>query len=150
MPNVSGCPHNGNPARHSHHQFGTKAIKFLVCSICGVCVSAYLPDGDRACANVTANALHDHDAFGPGFACANVTANALHDHDAFGPGFATDYGSEEETGKRQLRRQKWTPATLTITSKVVGAYEIIVLTSMLSRGGTWRSARGFSNAPCAV
>ena len=93
MPNVSGCPHNGNPARHSHHQFGTKAIKFLVCSICGVCVSAYLPDGDRA--------------------CANVTANALHDHDAFGPGFATDYGSEEETGKRQLRRQKWTPATLT-------------------------------------
>ena len=31
-----------------------------------------------------------------------------------GPGVATDYGSEDEAGKRERRRQKGTPATLTV------------------------------------
>ena len=85
-----------DPARLGRYQFGTKATEFLVCSTCGVYVSAYMPDGDRA--------------------YANVMANALHDPDAFGPGVATNYGSEDEAGKRERRRQKWTPATLTIKS----------------------------------
>ena len=69
-------------------------MEFLVCSTCGVYVSAYMPDGDRA--------------------YANVMANALHDPDAFGPGVATDYGSEDGAEKRERRRQMWTPATLTV------------------------------------
>ena len=78
------------------YQFGTKATDFLICSTCGVYVSAYMPDGDRA--------------------YANVMANALHDCDAFGPGIATDLSSEEKEGKRERRRQMWSPATLTIKS----------------------------------
>jgi hypothetical protein len=86
-----------DPARLGRYQFGTKATEFLVCSTCGVYVSAYMPDGDRA--------------------YANVMANVLHDHEAFGPGVAADYGSEDEAGKRQRRRQNWTPATLTIKTQ---------------------------------
>ena len=80
----------------SRYQFGTKSTEFLVCTNCGVYVSAYMPDGDRA--------------------YANVMANALHDCDAFGPGIATDLSSEEKEGKRERRRQMWSPATLTIKS----------------------------------
>ena len=83
-----------DPTRLSRYQFSTKATEFLVCSTCGVYVSAYMPDGDRA-----------H---------ANVMANALDDHDSFGPGVATDLSGEDEAGKQERRRQKWTPATLII------------------------------------
>ena len=55
-----------------------------------------MPDGDRA--------------------YANVMANALHERDAFGPGVTTDFNSEDEAGKRERRRQMWSPATLTIKS----------------------------------
>ena len=85
-----------DPTRLSRYQFSTKATEFLVCSTCGVYVSAYMPDGDRA--------------------YANVMANALHERDAFGPGVATDLNSENEVSKRERRRQIWSPATLTIKS----------------------------------
>ena len=85
-----------DPACLGRYKFGTKATEFLICSTCGVYVSAYMPDGDRA--------------------YANVMANALHDCDAFGPGIATDLSSEEKEGKRERRRQMWSPATLTIKS----------------------------------
>ena len=76
------------------YQFSTNSTEFLVCSTCGVYVSAYMSDGNCG--------------------YANVMANALLDHDAFGPGIVIDYGEENEAQKRKRRRQKWTPATLTI------------------------------------
>ena len=79
----------------NRYQFGTKATEFLICRSCGVYVSAYMPDGDLA--------------------FANVLASVLDNHDQFGPGEPTDYGNEDEAGKRARRRQKWTPATLTVT-----------------------------------
>ena len=96
-----------DPAGHIHlnvqreddlnrYQFGTKATEFLICRSCGVYVSAYMPDGDVA--------------------FANVLASVLHDPDRFGSGELTDYGNEDEAGKRARRRQKWTPATLTVAS----------------------------------
>ena len=78
----------------SRYRFATHATEFLVCATCGVYVSAYMADGKRA--------------------YANVMANALDDHEAFGPGVAADYAAEDEAGKRQRRRQQWTPATLTV------------------------------------
>ena len=83
-----------DPACLGRYKFGTKATEFLICSTCGVYVSAYMPDGNHA--------------------YGNVMANALLDHDAFGPGIVIDYGEENEAQKRKRRRQKWTPATLTI------------------------------------
>ena len=96
-----------DPAGHIHlsvqreddlnrYQFGTKATQFLICRSCGVYVSAYMPDGDAA--------------------FANVLASVLHDHDRFGSGELTDYGNEDEAGKRARRRQRWTPAALTVTN----------------------------------
>ena len=96
-----------DPAGHIHlnvqreddlnrYQFGTRATEFLICRSCGVYVSAYMPDGDAA--------------------FANVLASVLDNHDQFGPGEVTDYGNEDEPGKRARRRHKWTPATLTIAS----------------------------------
>ena len=80
----------------NRYQFGTKATEFLICRSCGVYVSAYMPDGDVA--------------------FANVLASVLHDHDRFGSGELTDYGNEDEASKRARRRQNWTPATLSVAS----------------------------------
>ena len=87
-----------DPGRLGRYQFGTKATEFLVCASCGVYVSAYMADGD-----------------GDG-AFANVMANALDDHAAFGPGTPSVYDNEDEAGKRARRRKQWTPATLTINA----------------------------------
>ena len=78
----------------NRYQFGVKATEFLICRSCGVYVSAYMPDGVSA--------------------YANVMANALHNHEAFRDGIVTDYGDEDEAGKRERRREKWTPAKLTV------------------------------------
>ena len=94
-----------DPAGHIHlevsreadlnrYQFGTKATEFLICRSCGVYVSAYMPDGEHA--------------------YANVLASVLNNESDFGPGETTDYGNEDEAGKRARRRVKWTPATLTV------------------------------------
>ena len=82
--------------RLGRYRFAIKVAEYLVCATCGVYVSAYMSDGE--------------DAYGI------VMANALDDHAAFGPGAPMDYAGEDEAGKRQRRRQKWTPATLTIKS----------------------------------
>ena len=81
-------------AELNRYQFGTKATEFLICRSCGVYVSAYMPDGDAA--------------------FANVLASVLDDHEQFGPGELTDYAKEDEAGKRARRRQNWTPATLNV------------------------------------
>ena len=78
----------------SRYQFGTKSTEFLVCTNCGVYVSAYMPDGDKA--------------------YANVMANVLLDHEAFGPATPINYGTEGKVGKQDRRRRNWSPATLTI------------------------------------
>ena len=78
----------------NRYQFGTKATEFLICKSCGVYVSAYMPDGDVA--------------------YGNVMASALDDYNAFGNGVVTDYGDEDEAGKRARRREKWTPARLNV------------------------------------
>ena len=78
----------------SRYRFGVKATEFLICRSCGVYVSAYMPDGARA--------------------YANVMANVLDNHEAFGAGVITDYGGEDEEGKRARRREKWTPARLNV------------------------------------
>ena len=77
----------------SRYQFGTKSTEFLVCANCGVYVSAYMPDGDKA--------------------YANVMANVLINHETFGLGIPIDYGIEDEVGKKERRRGNWSPATLT-------------------------------------
>ena len=77
----------------SCYQFGTKTTEYLVCANCGVYVSAYMPYGENA--------------------YANVMANVLLAHEDFGPGILIDYGAEDEAEKRERRRRNWAPASLT-------------------------------------
>ena len=80
-------------ARLSRYQFGTGSTEFLICANCGVYVSAYMRNGNKA--------------------YANVMANVLLDHGTFGPGIPINYGAEDEEGKQNRRRKNWSPATLT-------------------------------------
>ena len=77
----------------SRYRFGTKSTEFLVCANCGIYVSAYMPDGDKA--------------------YANVMANVLINYETFGPGIPVDYGVEDQEEKKERRRGNWSPATLT-------------------------------------
>ena len=81
-----------DPAQLGRYRFGLKVGDYVFCKNCGVYVSAYMEDGD--------------DAF------ANVMASAMDDHDAWAPDEPIHYGGEDETGKRERRRHKWTPASL--------------------------------------
>ena len=78
----------------SRYQFGVKATEFLICRSCGVYVSAYMPDGASA--------------------YANVMADVLDNYESFGDGVTTDYGDEDEAGKRARRKERWTPARLSV------------------------------------
>jgi len=84
-----------NPDLLERYRFGTGITDFLVCKTCGVYVAAYMDDGDDAYANVMASVLDDHESF-PAAAAP------------------TDYGNEDAAGKRQRRREKWTPASLNV------------------------------------
>ena len=83
-----------DPALLGRYRFGLKIGDYIFCRNCGVYVSAYMDDGDRA--------------------YANVMANAMDDRDAWAPAEAISYGGEDEAGKRERRRHKWTPATLKV------------------------------------
>ena len=74
------------------YRFGLGATDFLICRKCGVYVSAYMQDGDNA--------------------YANVMVNVLDDRELFPQPAPVDLDGENETGKRQRRRDNWTPATL--------------------------------------
>ena len=74
------------------YRFGLGATDFLICGKCGVYVSAYMQDGD--------------DAY------ANVMVNVLDDRTQFRQPKPVDLDGENEAGKRQRRRENWTPARL--------------------------------------
>ena len=78
----------------SRYRFALNAADFLICRACGVYVAAFMPDGDDG-----------------GF--ATLMVNVLDDHARYvrAP-TAVEYGQEDERGRRQRRREKWTPATL--------------------------------------
>lgn len=78
------------------YQFGLAETEFLVCRKCGVYVSAYMPDGDVA--------------------YANVMVNVLDDRTLFPEPKPVVLDGEDATGKRQRRRRNWTPATLRIVA----------------------------------
>lgn len=76
------------------YRFGLKIGDYIFCKNCGVYVSAFMQDGDKA--------------------YANVMASAMADHAAWAPAEPISYGGEDEAGKRARRRQKWTPASLKV------------------------------------
>jgi len=82
-----------DPDQLRRYRFETGATDFLICHNCGVYVGAYMEDGDAGFANVMVNVLDDREKYGQDPA-------------------PTDYGGEDEAGKRQRRRDNWTPATL--------------------------------------
>jgi hypothetical protein len=83
-----------DPEVLNRYRFGLSAADFLICRTCGVYVAAFMPDpsDDRGFATLMANALE---------------AQARFPHAT-----PTDYAGEDETGRRQRRRQRWTPASL--------------------------------------
>jgi hypothetical protein len=80
----------------SRYQFGLNAADFLICRTCGVYVAAFMPDPDDA----------------RGF--ATLMSAALDAHAAYPAPEPTNYAGEDEAGRRQRRRKKWTPARLEI------------------------------------
>lgn len=78
------------------YQFGLAETEFLLCRKCGVYVSAYMPDGA--------------DAY------ANVMVNILDNRTEFPAPRPVDLDGEDSAGKRQRRRDNWTPATLRISA----------------------------------
>jgi hypothetical protein len=85
------------PDALNRYQFGLKAADFLICRDCGVYVAAFMADPDD-----------DH-----GF--ATLMANVLEAHARYPQATPVVYGGEDEAGRRQRRRENWTPARLGIT-----------------------------------
>lgn len=80
----------------SRYQFSLKAADFLVCRTCGVYVAAFMPDPDDA---------HGY---------ATLMAYALDERTRYPQAQPTTYAGEDEGGRRQRRRERWTPAKLVI------------------------------------
>ncbi|MDH3581014.1 MAG: hypothetical protein OEM91_10365 [Hyphomicrobiales bacterium] len=80
----------------SRYQFALNAADFLICRDCGVYVAAFMPDPD------------DDNGF------ATLMADALDNRARYAQAAPTSYDGEDEAGRRQRRREKWTPATLKI------------------------------------
>ena len=78
----------------NRYQFGLKAADFLICRECGVYVAAFMPDPDDA----------------NGF--ATLMSSALDDRTRYREAQPTVYEGEDEAGRRQRRRERWTPAKL--------------------------------------
>lgn len=86
-----------DPKNLIRYQFGHRAADFLVCGICGVYVAAVMDDdsGDSqgTFATMIVNTFDNH---------ADFTNSAE----------PVDYAGEDLTGRRQRRRDKWTPAEI--------------------------------------
>jgi hypothetical protein len=82
--------------RLSRYRFGLKAADFLVCKECGVYVAAFMPDPDDA----------------NGY--ATLMSVTLDERARYCEAQPTSYSGEDEAGRRQRRREKWTPAKLLV------------------------------------
>ena len=80
------------------YRFALRAADFLICRQCGVYVAALMAEGDGGYATLMVNALDDH---------AQYTRTPV----------PVEYEAEDEAGRRQRRRDKWTPATLRVESR---------------------------------
>jgi len=84
-----------DPAAVQRYRFGLGTADYYLCGRCGVYVAAVMPDGDRHYAVVIVNTLDDAASF-------NRAVKAA------------DYSAEDEAGRRQRRRTRWTPAEIVI------------------------------------
>ena len=80
----------------SRYRFGRGAAEFLICRTCGVYVAAFMGDPDD----------------GRGY--ATLMANVLEAHGRYPPATPTVYDNEDEGARRERRRQRWTPAMLSV------------------------------------
>lgn len=78
------------------YRFGLNTSDFLICRNCGVYVAAFMPDPDDA----------------HGF--ATLMVDALAERARYPAAQPASYEAEDEAGRRQRRRQTWTPARLLV------------------------------------
>lgn len=83
-----------DPDLLSRYRFSLRAADFLICRTCGVYVAAFMPDPDDASGYAT------------------LMACALDERARYPLAQATSYAGEDEEGRRQRRRERWTPARL--------------------------------------
>ena len=86
----------GDGSALSRYRFGLGSAEFLICRTCGVYVAAFMADPD------------DRHGY------ATLMANALDGEGRYPPAAPTVYDNEDEAGRRARRRQRWTPATLSV------------------------------------
>lgn len=79
------------------YRFGLGTADYLVCGRCGVYVAAVMPDGGHQFAVAIVNAFDDQERF-------TQTPRPA------------DYSAEDETARRQRRRERWTPTEIVILS----------------------------------
>ncbi len=80
-----------DPDLLSRYRFGLATADFLVCRACGVYVGALMPDGGGAFGLINVRACDE----------AHQFAQSPRD---------MDYGGEDEGGRLERRRARWTPA----------------------------------------
>ncbi len=78
----------------NRYRFGLKTADFLVCNNCGVYVGAFMHGTDE----------------NTGF--ATLMASVLDARARYRGGKPADFSAEDETARRQRRREQWTPARL--------------------------------------
>jgi hypothetical protein len=83
-----------DPDALNRYRFGLRTAEFLICRNCGVYVAAFMPDPTDA------------------HAYATLMANVLDEQARISQAEPADYAGEDEAGRRQRRRQRWTPASL--------------------------------------
>ncbi|MFM9885251.1 MAG: GFA family protein [Burkholderiales bacterium] len=86
----------GDGAALSRYRFGLGSAEFLICRTCGVYTAAYMADPD------------DRHGY------ATLMANALDAQGRYPLATPTVYDGEGEADRRERRRRRWTPATLSI------------------------------------
>jgi hypothetical protein len=81
-----------DPAQLQRYRFGLGITDFLICRRCGVYLMAMMDIGGGSYAVLNANALDCRPAM-------------------TGPVSPMEYGGEDEAGRLERRRQRWTPVT---------------------------------------
>ncbi len=80
----------------NRYRFGLRTADFLVCGACGVYVAAFMPGADDT----------------TGF--ATLMSSTLDARALYAEAAPVDFAGEDEAGRRQRRREQWTPARLRI------------------------------------